>query len=72
MTFTARDLMMQVFPAQGAVPRLACEAITMPPMPYPKPKPKPPKPKPPHLDHDSPHLTDLDVLREQLHRALRT
>ena len=82
MTLVVRDLMMDVFPAQEPSAPIACE-VAGPALPrgYPKkplPKPKP-KPKPQCTDatawggpEGSCDLAALAVLREQLHRALRS
>jgi hypothetical protein len=84
MTFTVRDLMIDVLPATFADARelRLCEGnITMnpPPQPPPKPKPKPPGPK--HVaatawelfqdaEEGAAELALLPVLREQLRQAL--
>ena len=86
MTFTVRDLMLDVFPAAdaNAYELRACElASQAPPKPHPKPHPKPqpkPQPKPectmqtatggPSGIEASAELASLAVLRQQLQQAL--
>jgi len=80
MIFAVRDLMIDVFPAEEPPAPIACEAAgpvpPKPPGPGPKPKPKP---KPQCTDNTgwwgpegSCDPAVLAVLREQLHRALRS
>jgi hypothetical protein len=80
MTFTVRDLMIDVLPTTvaGAGKLLLCDGnVTMPPRPEPKPKPKPKPPKPGYAaaaggeQVQAAELAPLPVLREQLRRALR-
>jgi hypothetical protein len=85
MTFTVRDLMLDVFPASDANPDQLqlCELATQGPPGKPKPKPGPgpkPRPKPgcalqtatdgPSQIEASAELASLAVLREQLQQAL--
>jgi hypothetical protein len=85
MTFTVRDLMMDVLPATFADAdglRLCEGNITMTPQPQPPPKPKP-KPKPGRgyvaagngelvqgAEDGAAELAPLPVLRKELHQAL--
>jgi hypothetical protein len=77
MTFTVRDLMIDVLPTTfaDADKLYLCDGnVTMPPRPAPKP-PKPPKP-PGYaaatggVQVQAADLAPLPVLREQLHQAL--
>jgi hypothetical protein len=83
MTFTVRDLMLQVLPVDEHAFRL-CQSQTGPPPPQkPEPGPKqPPAPQPqcvpftatgtPVVQAAGQELQDLAMLREQLQEALRS
>jgi hypothetical protein len=72
MTFEARDLMIDLFPAQEPVGPIACGEVSAPP---PAPQPcRPPSCKGLSWNarNQSSDLPDLRILRELLRRALRS
>ena len=84
MTFTVRDLMVQVLPVDDHALRLCQSQTGLPPPPKPHPGPKPPpKPQPPQpqcvpltatggVEAAGQELASLPALRAQLQEALRS
>ncbi|HEV3077384.1 MAG TPA: hypothetical protein VHB47_23395 [Thermoanaerobaculia bacterium] len=77
MTFTVRDLMIDVLPTTfaDADKLLLCDGnVTLPPKPVPPPPPPPQPPKPGYEaatgGEQAAELAPLSVLREKLHQAL--